>query len=39
MGLGTYIRAVRLPFLTGSLMPVALAAVLASFRGAGGGFF
>jgi 1,4-dihydroxy-2-naphthoate octaprenyltransferase len=39
MGLGTYIRAVRLPFLTGSLMPVALAAALASYRGAWGGLF
>ncbi len=39
MGLGTYIRAVRLPFLTGSLMPVALAAALASYRGVWGGFF
>jgi 1,4-dihydroxy-2-naphthoate octaprenyltransferase len=39
MGLGVYIRAVRLPFLTGSLMPVALAAALASFRGAWGGFW
>jgi 1,4-dihydroxy-2-naphthoate octaprenyltransferase len=39
MGLGTYCRAVRLPFLTGSLMPVALAAALASYRGVWGGFF
>ena len=39
MGLGTYIRAVRLPFLTGSLMPVALAAALACYRGLWGGFF
>jgi 1,4-dihydroxy-2-naphthoate octaprenyltransferase len=39
MGLGTYIRAVRLPFLTGSLMPVALAAALAGFRGAWEGIF
>jgi 1,4-dihydroxy-2-naphthoate octaprenyltransferase len=38
MGLGTYIRAVRLPFLTGSLMPVALAAALASYRGLWEGF-
>ena len=39
MGLGVYIRAVRLPFLTGSLMPVALAAALACYRGAWGGFW
>jgi 1,4-dihydroxy-2-naphthoate octaprenyltransferase len=34
MGLGAYIRAARLPFLTGSLMPVAVVAALVSFRGA-----
>jgi 1,4-dihydroxy-2-naphthoate octaprenyltransferase len=39
MGLGAYIRATRLPFLTGSLMPVALVAALALWRGAWGGFF
>jgi 1,4-dihydroxy-2-naphthoate octaprenyltransferase len=39
MGLGAYIRATRLPFLTGSLMPVALVAALAFWRGAWGGFF
>ncbi|MEJ2225636.1 MAG: hypothetical protein P8X49_10935, partial [Syntrophobacterales bacterium] len=39
MRLGVFIRAVRLPFLTGSLMPVALVAALAIFRGAWGGFF
>jgi 1,4-dihydroxy-2-naphthoate octaprenyltransferase len=39
MGLGTYIRAVRLPFLAGSLMPVALAGALAGYRDAWGGFF
>jgi len=32
-------RAVRLPFLTGSLMPVALVAALACWRGAWGGFW
>jgi 1,4-dihydroxy-2-naphthoate octaprenyltransferase len=32
-----YIRAVRLPFLTGSLMPVALVAALVCWRGAWGG--
>ncbi len=39
MRVGVYIRAVRLPFLTGSLMPVALVAALAYWRGAWGGFF
>jgi 1,4-dihydroxy-2-naphthoate octaprenyltransferase len=39
MRLGTFIRAVRLPFLTGSLMPVALAGALAIWQGEWGGFF
>ena len=39
MRLGVYMRAVRLPFLTGSLMPVALVAALACWRGAWGGFW
>lgn len=39
MRLGVYIRAARLPFLTGSLMPVALVAALASFRGSWEGFW
>ncbi len=38
MSVGVYLRAVRLPFLTGSLMPVALVAALASFRGHWTGF-
>jgi 1,4-dihydroxy-2-naphthoate octaprenyltransferase len=36
MGIGVYIRAARLPFLTGSLMPVALAAALAWWQTGGG---
>ena len=39
MRLGVFIRAARLPFLTGSLMPVVLVAALALWRGAWGGFF
>jgi 1,4-dihydroxy-2-naphthoate polyprenyltransferase len=39
MRIGVFIRAARLPFLTGSLMPVALAAALADFRGLWEGFF
>ena len=39
MNLGVFIRAVRLPFLTGSLMPVALVAALACWRGTWGGFY
>jgi 1,4-dihydroxy-2-naphthoate octaprenyltransferase len=39
MRVGVYIRAVRLPFLTGSLMPVALAGSLAFLRGEWGGFW
>ena len=39
MGLGVYIRAARLPFLTGSLMPVVLVAALAYWRGAWGGLW
>jgi len=39
MRLGVFIRAARLPFLTGSLMPVALVAALAVWRGTWGGFF
>jgi 1,4-dihydroxy-2-naphthoate octaprenyltransferase len=39
MRLGVFMRAARLPFLTGSLMPVALVAALAWWRGAWGGFF
>lgn len=39
MRLGVYIRAARLPFLTGSLMPVALAGALAAWEGAWGGAF
>ena len=37
MRLGVFIRAARLPFLTGSLMPVALVAALAWWRGTWGG--
>lgn len=33
MRIGVYVRAARLPFLTGSLMPVALTAALAAYRG------
>jgi 1,4-dihydroxy-2-naphthoate polyprenyltransferase len=39
MRLGVFIRAARLPFLTGSLMPVVLTAALAEFRGTWEGFF
>lgn len=39
MRLLVFIRAARVPFLTGSLMPVALAAALAWWRGAWGGSF
>ncbi len=39
MRIGVFLRATRLPFLTGSLMPVALVAALAFWRGAWGGFF
>jgi 1,4-dihydroxy-2-naphthoate polyprenyltransferase len=39
MRIGVFIRAARLPFLTGSLMPVALAGALACWEGAWGGFF
>ncbi|HAY21845.1 MAG TPA: hypothetical protein DCY27_06695 [Desulfobacterales bacterium] len=39
MRLGVFIRAARLPFLTGSLMPVALTAALACWRGTWEGFF
>jgi len=39
MRLGVLVRAARLPFLTGSLMPVALAGALAVYQGAWGGFF
>ncbi len=39
MRLGVFIRAARLPFLTGSLMPVALAGALAIYQGRWGGFF
>ncbi len=38
MGIMVLIRAARLPFLTGSLMPVALVAALASFQGVWEGF-
>lgn len=39
MRLGVLIRAARLPFLTGSLMPVALAGALAVYDDMWGGFF
>jgi len=39
MRLGVLIRAARLPFLTGSLMPVALAGALAVYQGTWGGFW
>lgn len=39
MRIGVYIRAARLPFLTGSLMPVALAGALACWQGAWDGFY
>ncbi|MFZ2088962.1 MAG: prenyltransferase [Desulfobaccales bacterium] len=39
MRLGVFIRAVRLPFLTGSLTPVVMVAALLSFRGAWEGFW
>lgn len=39
MRLGVFIRAARLPFLTGSLMPVALTGALACWRGTWEGFF
>jgi 1,4-dihydroxy-2-naphthoate octaprenyltransferase len=39
MRVGVYMRAVRLPFLTGSLLPVALAGALACLRGEWGGFW
>ncbi len=39
MRLGVFIRAARLPFLTGSLMPVALAGALAVYQGTWGGFW
>lgn len=39
MRLGVYIRAARVPFLTGSLMPVALAGALACWQGAWEGSF
>jgi 1,4-dihydroxy-2-naphthoate polyprenyltransferase len=41
MRVGVFIRAARLPFLTGSLMPVALVAALVYWRGAweGSGYF
>lgn len=38
MRIGVFIRGARLPFLTGSLMPVVLVAALADFRGAWEGF-
>ncbi|MGQ9689047.1 MAG: prenyltransferase [Desulfobaccales bacterium] len=39
MRIGVFIRAARLPFLTGSLMPVAVAAALSGWRGLWEGFF
>ncbi len=39
MRIGVFMRAARLPFLTGSLMPVALAGALAYWQDAWGGFF
>jgi 1,4-dihydroxy-2-naphthoate polyprenyltransferase len=39
MRIGVFIRGARLPFLTGSMMPVVLVAALADFRGAWEGFF
>ncbi|MGQ9920480.1 MAG: prenyltransferase [Desulfobacca sp.] len=39
MRLGVFIRAARLPFLTGSLMPVALAGALAVYQGTWSGFW
>ena len=39
MRIGVFIRAARLPFLTGSLMPVALAGALVTWQGAWEGFF
>lgn len=39
MRLGVFIRAARLPFLTGSLMPVALAGALAIYQDRWGGLF
>lgn len=39
MRIGVFMRAARLPFLTGSLMPVALAGALAVWQGAWQGFF
>jgi 1,4-dihydroxy-2-naphthoate octaprenyltransferase len=39
MRIGVFIRAARVPFLTGSLMPVALAGALVIWQGAWEGFF
>ncbi len=39
MRVGTFIRAARVPFLTGSLMPVALTGALVVWQGAWEGFF
>ena len=39
MRIGVFMRAARLPFLTGSLMPVALAGALVIWQGAWEGFF
>ncbi len=39
MRIGVFIRAARLPFLTGSLMPVALTGALAVYQGAWNGFY
>ena len=39
MRIGVFMRAARLPFLTGSLMPVALAGALVAWQGAWEGFF
>lgn len=39
MRLSVFVRAARLPFLTGSLMPVALVGALAVYQGTWGGFW
>ncbi len=39
MRLGVFIRAARIPFLTGSLMPVVMVAALVCLRGAWEGFW
>jgi 1,4-dihydroxy-2-naphthoate octaprenyltransferase len=39
MRIGVVVRAARLPFLTGSLMPVAVAGALAVYQGTWGGWF